>query len=535
MRHRLWHFHGGLELPGHKGSSTTRPALPARLPRRVLLPLQQHVGSPAEPLVTAGERVLKGQRVARATDFISAHVHASTSGTVVDVGDHPVPHSSGLSAPCIVIEPDGEEEWTALEPVADARALDPARVRNRIREAGIVGLGGAAFPTHVKLNPGPGRRIHTLILNGAECEPYITCDDMLLRERAREVLEGAQILCHAVDARRCLIALEDDTPEAAARVDEALAALDDPALERVTVPAVYPMGGEKQLIRVLTGQEVPSDGLPLDIGVLSQNVATAYAVYRAIAHGEPLISRYVTVTGDGVAEPRNLEALIGTPMADLIDQAGGYRPDVDRLIMGGSMMGFALATDEVPAVKGTNCVLAMTPRTAPRPGQALPCIRCGECAAVCPARLLPQQLYWYARARDFDEAQEHHLFDCIECGCCAHVCPSHIPLVQYYRFAKSEIWARERERRKAEVARLRYEARQERLERERRERAERSRRKQEALRETQAEPAGEKKKAIEAAVARVRARRGAASDAAAPASEDGAPEPGREDHGRGGR
>jgi electron transport complex protein RnfC len=500
---KLRRFHGGLHLPPNKHQSTRLPIAPAPVPKRLILPLQQHIGEPAEVLVQVGERVRKGQVIARASGYVSVPVHASSSGTVTEIGDHPVLHPSGLSAPCVVIDTDGKDEWTELpEPTPDYTALDPSALRNRVRDAGIVGLGGAGFPSFIKLNPGAGKAVDTLVLNGAECEPYISCDDMLMRERPEQVIRGAQIMRHALHAARCLIGIEDNKPEACAALRQALEQIDDPLIDVVVVPTIYPTGGEKQLIRILTGKEVPSNGLPLDIGVVCHNVATAATVYAALHEAKPLISRVVTVTGGGVAEPRNLEVRIGTPVRELIEYCGGYT-DVKRLVLGGPMMGFTLLSDEVPITKTGNCVLAATAQESPEPPPPMPCIRCGSCAEVCPAQLLPQQLYWHSRSKEFDKVQDYHLFDCIECGCCAYVCPSHIPLVQYYRFAKTEIWAQEREKRKAEQARRRHEFHTARLEREKAEREARMRKKKAALKKDDGADDG-RKAAIDAAMKRVR-------------------------------
>lgn len=512
---RLWTFAGGLRLPGHKQLSDTTPARRARLPRRLVLPLQQHICDPAEPCVEVGDKVLKGERIACASGYVSTPLHAPSSGIVVDIGELPVPHASGLKAPCIVIETDGEDKWTELHPVADYTRLDAGALRNLIREAGIVGMGGAGFPTFIKLNPGPTNTIQTLILNGAECEPYITCDDALMREHADQIIAGLHIMRHALGARECIIGIEGNKPEALHAMTQALGNAE--GIRITEVPTIYPAGGEKQLIKMLTGREVPSHGLPAQIGVVCHNVGTAVAVYRAIRFGEPLVSRYLTVTGHGVERPGNLEVLIGTPFKDLLDECGYLLSEHDRLIMGGPMMGVAVQSDAVPVIKTTNCVLAATAIDIPPPEREMPCIRCGKCAAACPVRLLPQQMYWYARARDFDKVQDYNLFDCIECGCCAYVCPSAIPLVQYYRFAKAEIWAQEREKQKADLARQRHEFRLVRLDRDKRERTSRHKETQKAPQQAGAAAEDPKKAIIQAALERVRRRR---QGSATPAGDD---------------
>jgi len=466
MSGRLYPFHGGLDLPSHKNASNGRPIQPGPLPERLVVPLRQHIGAIAKPVVRPGDRVLKGQLIGQPDGYISAAVHAPTSGVVTAVEPAPVPHPSGLTDLCVIIDSDGAERWIDREPV-DVRRLHVSEVRNRLRNAGVVGLGGAVFPSAVKLNlAGHCERLETLILNGAECEPWITCDDRLMRERAAGIVAGLRIMVHLLDPREVLIGIEDDKPEAVAALNEACAGT---GFQVRAVPARYPSGGVKQLVKLLTGRETPVDGLPLDVGVQCFNVATAYSAHRALDCGEPVISRIVTVTGH-VARPGNLEALLGASFAELIAACGGYQDGVERLIMGGPMMGFALHGDEVPATKATNCILAAGAGELAPEQPVLPCIRCGACVEVCPADLLPQQLYWHARAKEFDKAQDYHLFSCIECGCCSYVCPSHIPLVQYYRYAKNEIWAQEKDKERAELARRRHQARMERLEREQRER-----------------------------------------------------------------
>lgn len=515
MTRRLADFHGGIHLPGHKAESTGRPVRRAPLPRYLVIPLQQHIGAPAKPIVAVGDKVLKGQMLARPEGYVSVPAHASSSGTVVAIEERPVPHPSGLAARCVVIETDGADTWYERHPVADWRALEPSALRNLIRDAGIVGLGGAGFPSYVKLNPGARTEVDLLILNGAECEPYITCDDMLMRGRAAEVVAGARIVRHALRARACVVAVEDNKPQALAALRAALDAAGDDTIELVAVPTRYPTGGEKQLIKVVTGKEVPSQGLPLDIGVVCHNVATAAAVHRAVEHGEPLISRLVTLTGGALAEPGNWEVAIGTPIADLLPLAGGTRADLARLLVGGPMMGFDLRERAAPITKTANCVLALARAEQPARAPVRPCIRCGACAEHCPAQLLPQQLYWYARAKDFEKAQDYKLFDCIECGCCAYVCPSNLPLVQYYRFAKTEIWAAERERKAADKAKRRHQHQQERKEREKAEKAARAAAAKKSAAADEGGGDDPRKAAIRAAMERTKAKKEAAGTASA--------------------
>ncbi|MBI4938207.1 MAG: electron transport complex subunit RsxC [Nitrosomonadales bacterium] len=471
----LHHFHGGIHPEEHKLESSGLPIARAPLPQRLTLPLQQHLGSRAKAVVQAGDRVLKGQLLARAEGEMSAAVHAPTSGLVLSVDLGAVPHPSGLPDLCATIEPDGEERWIERATL-DFCALPKAELLVRLRDGGIVGLGGATFPAHLKFDLKPAQAIRTLVLNGAECEPWITSDDRLMRERAAEIVQGIEILRHLVNPAETLVGIEDNKPQAIAAMRQACA---NTGIEVAAIPTLYPTGGEKQLIKVLTGKEVPSGGYPLHIGVLCSNVATAYAVHRLVNCGEPVISRLVTVTGN-VRTPQNFEALLGTPIEDLTKLAGGALPGSADYILGGPMMGLHTSNGRLPVVKSTNCIIVKSPQLFPPLPPALPCIRCTRCADACPADLQPQELYWFAQARNFDKIRNYHLFDCIECGACNYVCPSHIPLAQYFRFAKSEIRALEHESAAAALARERYEFRQMRIERDKQEKAEKLAQKEKA-------------------------------------------------------
>ncbi|SDT93477.1 electron transport complex protein RnfC [Pseudomonas pohangensis] len=451
---------GGIHPDERKTLSNRTAIQSAPLPKRLILPLNQHIGTPAEPCVSVGQRVLKGQLIAEATSAVSVPVHAPTSGTVSFIGAQPYPHVSGMLAPAVVIDSDGLDEWAPLQPCDHFHQLAATELLEKIRAAGVNGLGGAGFPTAVKLSARPQQKIHTLIINGTECEPYITADDLLMREKAAELLSGINILAHLIQPEEVLIGIEDNKPEAAAAI---LRLIGERPYEVVVFPTKYPSGGEKQLIQILTGREVPSGGLPADVGVLCQNVGTTVAIHDAVILGRPLISRITTLTGEALARPMNVECLLGTPVSELLAFAGLQQDKLNRLIMGGPMMGFTLPALDVPVIKTTNCLLASTAAELPAPPPAQPCIRCGDCAQVCPASLLPQQLHFFALGEQTDQLKAHQLFDCIECGACAYVCPSSIPLVQYYRAAKAGIREQEQLQQKADYSKQRFEFRQERL------------------------------------------------------------------------
>lgn len=458
---RIRDIPGGIHPPEHKDQSLRLPLGSVPLPPQLLVPVSQHIGEPATPVVSVGERVLTGQLIAAANGVFSANIHAPSSGTVIAVEDRMLTHPSGMSDTCIVIETDGKDEWIPLQPCEDYHALDKAALQEKIRLAGVAGLGGAGFPTAVKLNPRSTEVIDTLIINGAECEPYITADDMLMQTRADEIIAGTLMISHLLhEPKDLIIGLEDNKPKALAALQKAA---EGTRVQVVEFPTKYPSGGAKQIIQILTGREIPTDHHSAYIGVICLNVGTVAAAWRAVRYGEPLISRITTVVGEALEVQRNVEVRIGTPIDFVLAQHGFDAKKASRLIMGGPMMGFTLPSPSVPVIKTTNCILAPTLKELPPPAPAQACIRCGLCADACPASLLPQQLFWYAQAEDMEKLQAHNLFDCIECGACSYVCPSNIPLVQYYRAAKGSIRQHEQEKEKSDRSRRRFEFRQQRI------------------------------------------------------------------------
>lgn len=467
---KIWDTPGGVHPPDNKAQSLTQPLHELPLPPEIVLPVSQHIGEPAEPVVAVGDTVRKGQLIAAAAGVFSANLHASTSGTVTVIENHPLAHPSGLDGLCIVIKPDGQDQWADLEDCRDYRQLEPATLVDRIQAAGVVGMGGAGFPTSTKLNS--PLKIDTLIINGTECEPYITADDMLMQTQAEEIIRGIELLDYLLQGPgRILIGIENNKPNAIAAMKNAVQAMHDSRVDVVPLPVKYPSGGERQLVQMLTGKEVESGRLPAHLGIICQNVATVVAAYRAVRFGEPLIARITTVTGQAFSIQRNVRVRFGTPINFVLQQHGYDTKKASRLVMGGPMMGFTLLDTHAPVIKTTNCLLAPTAEESPPPLPAQACIRCGMCAEACPASLLPQQLYWYARAEDEEKLRAHNLFDCIECGACSYVCPSHIPLVQYYRAAKGQIKQHNFEKQHADRARQRFEFHKQRVEQEQVERA----------------------------------------------------------------
>ncbi|MFM1345693.1 electron transport complex subunit RsxC [Yersinia proxima] len=458
----IWDFDGGIHPPEMKLQSSRVPMRIASLPEQLIVPLQQHLGPEGELRVSTGERVLKGQPLTVGRGR-TVPVHAPTSGVITAIAPHTTAHPSGLAELCVHITPDGEDRWHEQQPWANYSQRDKTALLERIHQAGIAGLGGAGFPTASKLQGGLNS-VTTLIINAAECEPYITADDRLMQEHASEVVLGTQILMYLLQPQQVLMGIEDNKPEAIAALKQALRGQNKIQLR--VIPTKYPSGGAKQLTKILTGKEVPFGKHSSSIGVLMQNVGTVVAIKRAIIDDEPLIERVVTLTGDALSKPGNFWARIGTPVLHLLKLAGFTPQNQPMVIMGGPLMGFTLPSLDVPIVKISNCILAPTEAEMGLPEPEQSCIRCGLCVDACPAGLLPQQLYWFSRGEEHEKARNHNLFDCIECGACAYVCPSNIPLVQYYRQEKAEIRTLDQEAERAAQAKARFEAKQARLQRE---------------------------------------------------------------------
>ncbi|MBO2675350.1 electron transport complex subunit RsxC [Shewanella algae] len=499
-----WRLTGGIHPPQMKDLSNGSPIGRLPLASEFLLPVPQ-VGDSAVLEVKVGDRVLKGQALTRGLSAMYLAVHAPTSGIIRAIEQRPSNHPSALPVLTCVLEADGQDQAIDFD-LQDIAALSREQILSRIRQAGIAGLGGAMFPAHIKLNP--ASEIELLLINGVECEPYISADDRLMREHAREILDGIEIVHGLLNPKRVIIAIEDNKPEAVQAMQQALDSCHLPkgSIRITVIPTKYPSGGEKQLIQIITGQEVPSGAIPAQLGIVVHNVGTAFAIREAVCLGKPLIERVVTVTGGNIPKPGNYWVPLGTPIAHILEQSGFTPSDQDTVIIGGPMMGHTLPLIQVPLLKGSNCILVPSASEISPPAEEKACIRCGECAQVCPASLLPQQLYWHSKAEEYDKASAYNLRDCIECGCCSYVCPSDIPLVEYYRIAKAAIKRNHEEKQLAEQAKQRFDARLKRLEAEKQ--AREAKAKAAADKRRAAMGSGEKD-AVAEAMARIKAKKAA--------------------------
>ncbi|OOF48412.1 electron transport complex subunit RsxC, partial [Rodentibacter genomosp. 1] len=504
---KIWDFKGGIHPPEMKEQSNHQPLKRLPLSRDFYIPLKQHAGLAGNLLVKVGDYVLKGQALTQGDGLRTLPIHAPTSGTVINIAPYIAAHPSGFDEPTIHLQADGLDQSIESHPVEDFLSLTPEQLIEKIYLAGIAGLGGAVFPSAAKIQSAE-KKVKLLIINGAECEPYITCDDRLMRERAEEIIEGTRILRYILRPEKVVIAVEDNKPEAIEALNLALQGAND--IEVRVIPTKYPSGAAKQLIYLLTGMEVPSGERSSSIGVLMHNIGTVFAIKRAVINDEPLIERVVTLTGNKIQEKGNYWVRLGTPIHHVLSYTGYQLDERFPVFAGGPMMGLALPNLNAPITKIVNCLLAPDyfEYAEPEPEQA--CIRCSSCSDACPINLMPQQLYWFARSEDHKKSEEYALKDCIECGVCAYVCPSHIPLIQYFRQEKAKIWQMKEKQKKSDEAKIRFEAKQARMAREEQERKARSQRAAEARREELAKTHGEDP--VKAALERLKAKKSNAED-----------------------
>lgn len=467
---KIFKFNGGINTETKKTVSTSVPVEKIKIPKKLILPLRQHIGNMPKIKVNAGDYVLKGQLIAEADGNVSAAIHAPTSGKIHSIEKLLIPHPSGLPDYCVVLLPDMKDQWIERNPI-NWKKIGIDETIKLLLNSGIVGLGGAAFPSHLKLGLNRNNKINTLIVNAAECEPYITCDDMLMREKSEELIKGIQLVQELLGAKEAIIGIEDNKPEALEQIN--LFIKKQPSISTKVVPTIYPSGDAKRLIYLINGIKIAKQQRAVEFGIQMFNVATIIAIYRFIKFGEPSLSRIVTITGN-LHKPKNYEVLFGTSLKNLIEKSGGQIIKNNTFIMGGPMMGFKLPSIDISVTKTMNCVISAEEGMIKEKKEPLPCIRCSKCAEACPVELQPQDLFWFSKSDQFEKAQNYNLFDCIECGCCSYVCPSNIPLVQFYRYAKSEIIAKNIAKEEADIARERNDFRTLRLDREKKERAERN-------------------------------------------------------------